>query len=157
MTKARAQVVNRKSLAEIGRSLGIQDVVVVGKMFATRDAIAASVLSDATEAVLAAVYLDGGLAAAREFVERHFRHAGDKASAAPGARDLKSLLRQWAQANAKPTPIYPVLSTAGEDHARTFEVSAQLGNRRFAASYGRSKKEAEQRAAHAALRELGLV
>jgi ribonuclease-3 len=157
LTKARAQIVSRKSIAELGRSLGLQDFVVVGKMFASREHIASSVLSNAVEAVIAAVYLDGGLPAAARFVERHFRRAIDRAASEPGGRDWKSILGQWAQANAQPSPKYVVLSTAGADHSKTFELCVAIGRRRFRAAFGRSKKEAEQRAARAALRELAVV
>jgi ribonuclease-3 len=157
MTKARAQIVSRRSIAEIGQNLGLQEFVVVGKMFATREHISASVLSNAVEALVAAVFLDGGLEAAAAFVERHFRAAIEHAADEPGGRDWKSLLGQWAQAGAKPVPKYVLLSTAGADHSKTFELCVAIGRQRFRAAFGRSKKEAEQRAARAALRELAVI
>lgn len=157
LTKARAHIVSRRSLAEIGQNLGLHEFVVVGKMFATRDHIASSVLSNAVEALVAAVFLDGGLDAATAFVERHFRPLIDHAAMEPGGRDWKSLLGQWAQVNADQTPKYLVLSTAGADHSKTFEVCVAMGRRRFRAAFGRSKKEGEQRAARAALRELSVI
>jgi ribonuclease-3 len=157
MTKARAQIVSRRSLAEIGQRLGLQEFVVVGKMFATRDHIASSVLSNAVEALVAAIFLDGGLEAATAFVERHFRGVIDHAANEPGGRDWKSLLGQWTQSHAHPSPKYVVLSTAGADHSKTFELCVAVGRRRFRAAFGRSKKEAEQRAARAALRELAVI
>jgi ribonuclease-3 len=157
LTKARAQVVSRRSLAEIGQRLGLQEFVVVGKMFATREHIASSVLSNAVEALVAAIFLDGGLEAATAFIERHFRVLIEHAAEEPGGRDWKSLLGQWAQAQAEQAPKYVVLSTAGADHSKTFEVCVAIGRRRFRASFGRSKKEAEQRAARAALRELAVI
>jgi ribonuclease III len=157
MTKIRAQVVSRRSLADIGRELGLDEFLVVGKMFATREHIAASVLSNALEALVAAVHLDAGLDGATRFVERHFRGAIERAVAEPTGRDWKSVLSQWAQQEDLGTPHYVLLSTAGADHARTFEVCAAIARRRFRASFGRSKKEAEQRAARAALQDLGLL
>jgi ribonuclease-3 len=157
LTKARAQIVSRRSLAEIGEGLGLQEFVVVGKMFASREQIAASVLSNAVEALVAAVFLDGGLEAAIAFVDRHFRAAIDHAATEPGGRDWKSMLGQRSQAGTAPSPRYVVLSTAGADHSRTFEVCVSIGGRRFRPAFGRSKKEAEQRAARAALRELGVI
>jgi ribonuclease-3 len=156
LTKARAQIVSRKSLAEIGERLGLQEFLVVGKMFATRAHIAASVLSNAVEALVAAVFLDGGLDAATAFVELHFRALIEHSVEEPGGRDWKSLLGQWAQNGSDAAPRYVVLSTAGADHSKTFEVCVALGRRRFRAAFGRSKKEAEQRAARAALRELSV-
>jgi ribonuclease-3 len=157
MTKARAQVVSRRSIAEIGQKLSLQEFVVVGKMFATREHIASSVLSNAVEALVAAIYLDGGLDAATAFVERHFRISIEHASSEPGGRDWKSLLGQWAQTGTQPSPKYVVLSTAGADHSKTFELCVAMGKRRFQPAFGRSKKEAEQRAARAALRELDVI
>jgi ribonuclease III len=157
LTKARAQVVSRKSIAEIGQRLGLQEFLVVGKMFATRESIASSVLSNAVEALLAAVYLDGGWGAAASFVETHFRSVIEHAATAPGGRDWKSTLGLWVQSQGQPAPKYVLLSTAGADHSRTFEVCVTMSKRRFLPSFGRSKKEAEQRAARAALRELGVL
>jgi ribonuclease III len=157
MTKARAQIVSRHSIAEIGQKLGLQEFVVVGKMFATREHIASSVLSNAVEALVAAIYLDGGIDAATAFVERHFRGLIEHAATEPGGRDWKSLLGQWAQTNGQPAPKYVVLSIAGADHSKTFELVAAIGRRRFPAAFGRSKKEAEQRAARTALRELAVI
>ena len=106
---------------------------------------------------MAAVFLDGGLEAANAFVERHFRPAIDHAATEPGSRDWKSLLSQWTQAGTKPAPRYVVLSTAGADHSKTFEVCVSIGRQRFRPAFGRSKKEAEQRAARTALRELMVI
>jgi ribonuclease-3 len=157
LTKARAQIVSRRSLAEVGQRVGLQEFLLVGKMFATREHIAASVLSNALEAVVAAIYLDAGCDAATLFVERHLRPTIDHACEEPGGRDWKSLLGQWAQGGGQPTPRYVLISTAGADHMRTFEVCVGLSRRRFRPAFGRSKKEAEQRAARAALRELGVI
>lgn len=155
MSKVRSQVVGRRNLAEIGAALGLKDCVVVGRMFADPAAIADSVLSNAVEAVIAALYLDAGFDAARDFVLRHAAASVDRAVAAPEARDWKSVFSAWAQSKGMRTPVYVVLSTAGADHEKTFEVVAGLEGRRFRPSYGRNKQEAEQRAARAALRELG--
>ena len=106
--------------------------------------------------LVAAVFLDGGLDHATAFVERHFRGLIEHAASEPGGRDWKSLLGQWAQTGSEQTPRYVVLSTAGADHSKTFEVCVALGRRRFRPAFGRSKKEAEQRAARAALRELAV-
>jgi ribonuclease III len=157
LTKARAHIVSRRSLAEIGQRLALHEFLVVGKMFATRDHIASSLLSNAVEALVAAIFLDRGLDAATAFVERHFRGLIQHAVSEPGGRDWKSLLLHWAQSGADAAPRYVVLSTAGADHSKTFEVCVGLGRRRFRAAFGKSKKEAEQRAARAALRELGVV
>jgi ribonuclease III len=155
MSKTRAQVVSRRHLAELGAEVGLKDCILVGRMFAEPSKIADSVLSNAVEAVIAALYLDAGYEAARDFVLRRAAASIERAASSPEARDWKSLFSTWAQARGRATPTYVVLSTAGADHEKTFEVCASLEGRRFSPSYGRNKQEAEQRAARAALRELG--
>ena len=157
MTKVKSQVVSRRSLALKARDIGLAPHLVVGRMFPNPKSITNSILSNALEAIIAAVFVDGGLDAAYEFVIRHFEDAIATASDEPGQRDFKSWLGQWAQQNHMENPGYVVLSTAGPDHTKTFEMSVTLGKRRFFPAWGRSKKEAEQRAARAALRELGLL
>jgi ribonuclease-3 len=157
MTKVKSQIVSRRSLALKARDIGLAPYLVVGRMFPTPKAITNSILSNALEAVIAAVFIDGGLDAAYAFVVLHFEDAIATAADEPGHRDFKSWLGQWTQQNHMENPGYVVLSTAGPDHTKTFEMSATLGKRRFQPAWGRSKKEAEQRAARAALRELGLL
>lgn len=157
MTKVKSQVVSRRSLALKGRELGIAPHLVVGRMFPPPADITDSILSNAMEAIIAAVYLDGGMDAAHSFVVRHFAGAITAAAHDPGQRDFKSQLGQWAQQGKLDMPYYQLLSSAGPDHTKTFEMITQIGRRRFPPAWGRSKKEAEQRAARAALRELGLL
>lgn len=157
MTKVKSQVVSRRSLALKAREIGLAPFLIVGRMFPTPKEITNSILSNALEAVIAAVFIDGGLDVAYDFVIRHFEDAVATAADEPGHRDFKSWLGQWSQQNHMDNPGYLVLSTAGPDHTKTFEMSVVLGKRRFPAAWGRSKKEAEQRSARAALRELGLL
>jgi ribonuclease III len=154
MTRARAELVSRKALASVGRALGLERFVVTGKMFATPRDIAESVLSNAVEAILAAIWLDGGYEAARRFVVEHvIRELPSEAR-----EDWKGRLARWVQAgHAASMPRYDVLSVAGDDHCRTFEICVVLDKRRFAPGYGRSKKDAEQRAARQAVKTLGVV
>jgi ribonuclease-3 len=155
MSRVRSQVVSRRSLAALGRRLGLADLVVVGKMFASTDAIAESVLSNACEALLGALYLDQGLDAVRAFVLDRLGDVLAAAEAAPAAREWKSALSAYAQARRVPTPVYVLISTAGADHEKTFEVRAELDGVRFPPGFGRNKQEAESRAARHALFVLG--
>lgn len=157
MTKVKSQVVSRRSLGVKARELDLARFLVVGRMFADPGAITGSVLSNALEAVIGAVYLDGGFEAAYDLVIRLFEGDILAASDEPGLRDYKSHLGQWAQRSRQGNPVYHLVATAGPDHSRTFEVFATVGPRRFPAAWGRSKKEAEQRAARVALQELGLL
>jgi ribonuclease-3 len=112
-------------------------------------------LADACEAVIAAVYLDGGLAAARGLVHRlltplldHIRTGG---AAAAGAGDFKSSLQEYLQARRLPPPVYRIVDQTGPDHEKTFTVDVQAAGRVLGEAEGRSRKEAEQQAARVAL------
>jgi ribonuclease III len=155
LSKARARVVNKETLAAAARSLGLERRLVVGRTFAAPGKLSDSVLSDAFEAIVAAVYLDAGVDAARTFALPKLEAALKAALEGGDDRDWKSIFSAYAQALGKATPTYVVLSSAGPDHQKTFEVAAEWDSKRFPSSYGRGKREAEARAARAALRALG--
>jgi ribonuclease-3 len=112
-------------------------------------------LADACEAVIAAVYLDGGLAAARSFVLRllssQLEDVRARGALTAGAGDFKSSLQEYLQARRLPPPVYRIVDQAGPDHDKTFTVDVQAAGRVLGAAAGRSRKEAEQQAARAAL------
>jgi ribonuclease-3 len=112
-----------------------------------------SLLSNALEALLGAVYLDGGFTAAREVVERLFQPWLDDT---PGstARDFKSRLQEVSQARVQLAPRYTVIAEHGPDHDKTFEVAILLGDKEYGRARGKSKKEAQQNAAEMALAAL---
>lgn len=157
MTQARSQIVSRQNLAFLARELELEQFLIVGRMFPSADAISSSILSDAIEAIIASIYLDGGFDAASAFVLRHFNESIAHSVEEPGGRDYKSQLVQWTQKERQESPVFRVVSMAGPDHQRTFEIEVCVGRRRFPKAYGRSKKEAAQRAARLALRELELL
>ena len=112
-------------------------------------------LADACEAVIAAVYLDGGLAAARGLILRLLTPLLDEVRsrgvATAGAGDFKSSLQEYLQARRLPPPVYRIVDQAGPDHDKTFTVDVQAASRVLGVAEGRSRKEAEQQAARAAL------
>ena len=112
-------------------------------------------LADACEAVLAAVYLDGGLAAARGCILRLLEPLLDETRvrgvAVAGAGDFKSLLQEYLQARRFPPPAYRIIDQTGPDHDKVFTVDVQSSGRLLGEATGRSRKEAEQQAARAAL------
>ena len=111
-------------------------------------------LADACEAVIAAVYLDGGLAAARSLVERLLAPLIEEArelGVSAGGSDFKSSLQEWLQGRGLPPPTYRIVHQAGPDHDKVFTVDVQASGRRLAEASGRSRKDAEQQAARAAL------
>jgi ribonuclease III len=155
LSRARAQLVSEQGLAEVAQALGLGDWLFLGRGEEhTGGRRKPSLLADACEAVMAAVYLDGGYDAALGVVRRLFGSAihacGD------GGYDFKTRLQEHAQGELRVQPRYSVVATAGPDHDKTFEVALSLGDREIARATGKSKKEAEQRAAERALAALAL-
>lgn len=115
----------------------------------------AVILAGTCEAVIAALYFDGGTEAARRFIERYWAEA--VAALNSDMRDAKTALQEWAQSGpAKAPPVYRLVRREGPDHAPTFIVEVSTGDQEPATGEGRSKREAEQAAAQAMLTRLGL-
>ncbi|HLU67759.1 MAG TPA: ribonuclease III [Kofleriaceae bacterium] len=147
LSVTRAQVVSEAGLSQVASELGLGEFLRLGVgEERTGGRSKPSLLADAFEAVVAAVYLDGGFEAARDLVERLL---ADRMSAidASGFHDFKTRLQESAQAKLKATPEYRVVGEAGPDHDKTFEVAVLIKDREWARALGKSKKAAEQRAA----------
>ena len=139
-------LVNAETLAEIADEVGLSDLIVVGTELRTvtgRKRV--NLRADVLEALIAAVYLEGGLDAARSFVLRYWQPRSQAPSAA--RRDPKTELQEWAHQAVREAPVYTVLSRDGPDHDPVFKVSVVVGKRKPAIGSGRSKREAEQLAA----------
>jgi ribonuclease-3 len=155
LTKARAELVNRDSLAEKARQLGLGEHLILSRGEESHGGRErASALADTFEAVLGAIYLDGGSAAAEQFVERHFREAYGELAAIPILKNPKGELQELLQARSTEAPQYHVVSTSGPDHDRLFECTVHHEGRELARGRGKSKKAAESEAALAALKHL---
>lgn len=156
LTDIRKAVVNSVCLAEVAAELDLGSHVRLGKgeeQSGGREK--PSILADAMEAVLGAVYLDGGLDAARELVLRVLGSRIQRAIEVGGAhQDHKSRLQEELAGVTDDTADYEFVAT-GPDHAREFTVTVRVGDRRLGVGVGRSKKQAEQQAARAALELLG--
>ena len=113
-----------------------------------------SILSDCFEAVIAAIYLDGGMRAAERFIQRHVLR--EAAAAADGARDYKTELQEVIQQNPEEKIRYVHTGESGPDHDKTFTVEVWLNSNVIARGTGHSKKQAEQNAAAEALKLMGL-
>lgn len=113
-----------------------------------------TILADVCEAILGAVYLDAGFAAARALVEAHFRPA--EPTGAPRGRDGKSALQEWAMGRGLPIPTYAVIERTGPDHAPRFRIAAQIEGLEPGHGEGASKRIAEQAAARAVLEREGI-
>jgi ribonuclease-3 len=156
MTKIKSTVVSRQTCANIARDLGLDNLLCLGRGMQGRHTLPQSLAAAVLEAVIAAVYLDGGLDAARAFLEPRLGPLIARAESCGHQENFKSVLQQYAQQNLDTTPQYLVLDEKGPDHAKCFEVAVEIGDRRFPSSWGQSKKQAEQLAALNALQELGL-
>jgi ribonuclease-3 len=154
LTKIKSVVVSRQTCAKISEALGLQEFLILGKGMTTHPSVPASVLADVFESLIAAVYLDGGDPAAREFVEKYVGPEIELAAGGELGGNYKSLLQQLAQREHGTTPTYQLLDEKGPDHSKCFKVAAQIGRDRYQPAWGRNKKEAEQRAARNALSEL---
>ena len=155
LTKARAKLVNRRTLAERARQLGLGANLILSRgeeLHGGRDR--PSALADTFEAVLGAVFLDGGFAAAREFILRLFLEAFGQLSVIPILENPKGELQEFLQSSSAEAPRYHVASATGPDHDRSFECTVHHGGVELARGQGKSKKEAESAAALAALASL---
>lgn len=140
-------LVKQESLARLAQALGLGDFIQLSR--SERDSGGANkpaILADACEAVVAALYLDGGLKVAERFVRRHMEPLFDT-FAALAAKDAKTALQEWAAARGLAVPRYEVVSQEGPPHEPHFTVSVRLGNGEPESGQGGSKRTAEQEAA----------
>ncbi len=152
MSRTRAHLVKEETLAYVARTLGLGAYIQLGRGEAqSGGANKPSILADALEALIAAIYLDGGFELAYRFVESIYGPVIDESGAEVISKDYKTKLQEFCQSRYKQAPAYKHLEATGPDHDRSFVVEAVLGNRALARGRGRSKKEAEQDAARHAL------
>ncbi len=157
LTKVKSMLVSRRTCARVVKQLGLQKFLKVGKGMTSSRALSGSLAAGLLEAVVAAIYIDGGFEAARTFLLRIFAPLIDQADAEQAQGNFKSLLQQYAQQQFNVTPIYELIDEKGPDHSKCFEAEAIVAERRFPGAWGTNKKEAEQKAALNALIELGIL
>ena len=152
LTRTRAALVCEGSLVEVARALNLGAYLKLGK---GEDAGGGrerpSIVADAVEAVLAAVYLDGGIGSARKIIRRFIL---DREAEKSASRDYKTALQELVQRESGQVLRYQLVGESGPDHAKTFTVQVDLNGRAVGRGEGRSKKEAEQMAARAAIEAL---
>jgi ribonuclease-3 len=156
LSKMRAAVVDEQGLSEMARALDLGALLRLGRgEELTGGRRKASLLADAMEAVVATLYLGGGLEAVLTLVDRFLGEAFARAAAGTLDRDYKTQLQELAQSRLRATPRYRVVGEHGPDHSKTFEVETDLRGEVLGRGTGRSKKDAEQAAAKLALDQLG--
>ncbi len=155
-SKVKAGVVSAASLARLAAEIDLGRYVLLGRgEEKTGGRGKHAILADSFEALIAAIYLDGGIEAARTFILSRFgplvAAAGDRAAEATFTEDWKSELQEWLQAEGLGLPRYRVAAAEGPDHRKRFDVEVLVGGAPAGRASGRSKKDAEQQAARAAL------
>jgi ribonuclease III len=151
LTKIKSAVVSRRTCARISRQLNLGEYLFLGKGMHFDAAIPANMLADVYESLVGAMYLDGGLDPAKEFILKYINPEIEQVAEAAHAGNYKSLLQQVAQKEFNATPAYHLLDEKGPDHSKCFKLSAVIGRYHYPAAWGRTKKEAEQKAAMNAL------
>ena len=156
-SKMKALLVSSVTLAKLGTALQLGDFLLLGKGEAMSGGRTKQrLVANAYEAVVAAIFLDGGIESVRSFIERQFAimigecRRGDQSTRLTG--DHKSALQEWLQAHDRPLPDYQLAGTYGPDHRKVFEVEVRVGQEVVARAEGNTKKIAEQKAAEQALK-----
>ena len=160
LSKMRAATVNERTLASVARSLKLQDYVLLGKGESlTGGAQKASIIASAFEAIIAAIYKDGGFIAVypivRNLFENFFRD--ENSAQILLESDPKTRLQEISQAKYKATPSYHLVSSEGPDHSKVFRVEVRIKNQVISEAVGYSKKDAEQNAARTAIIQMDQV
>jgi ribonuclease III len=154
LTQIKSILVSRATCTRIGNALGLADFLLLGKGVDLRGGVPGSLIANAFESILAAVFLDGGMLEARKFLLSWLVAESTRIVENKVEGNFKSELQQRAQKNNGAPPVYHVVAEEGPDHKKVFQVCAQVGNRRFTPAWGSNKKQAEQRAAANAIAEL---
>lgn len=155
LSKMKARIVSEVTLARVAKRLGIGEFLLLGRgEERTRGREKPSLLADALEAVIAAVYLDGGFETARAVLLKIFEEEVHRPDPHQDDIDYKTELQECCQREFDVLPTYRVLRESGPDHQKLFEVKLTIKEQLFGIGRGRSKKEAEQQAARQALEKL---
>ncbi|TAK56553.1 MAG: ribonuclease III [Bacteroidetes bacterium] len=158
LTKMRSRLVNRKALIIYAHLIRLDEFILVGSSIPRMvDRGFEKILADAYEAVIAAIYLDGGFRSAEKFVKRQMENAIEKKLLRVEDVNFKSQLLEYSQAESISTPRYLTIKEEGPDHDRNFTVEVYLGDEPYGVGMGKNKKDAEQAAAEKALQRLQLI
>lgn len=155
LSRIRAAVVSEPTLADVARRIGLGGYILLGRgEEQTGGRNKDSLLSDCLEALIASIYLDGGQKRATEFIISFFEQVIRKSCVTGGIVDYKTELQELCQERLKQLPKYRVVSESGPDHQKVFKVELLIDGQLHGSGSGKSKKEAEQRAAKEALAKM---
>lgn len=155
MTKIKSVVVSRPTCAKVSEDLKLGSYMVLGRGVAyNTHTIPANILADVFEAILGAIYLDGGWIAAKDFALRQLSELIKEVAGSDLKNNAKSLLQQVVQREFGATPQYILIDENGPDHSKCFMMAVSIQGRTFKGAWGKNKKDAEQAAAFNALTEI---
>ena len=154
MTKVRAFAVCEDSLYKIAMKHNFSDFLYLGKSEKMSHSIKKALIADSVEAVIAAIYLDGGIEPAEKFILENITEQIEYASKNVGVKDYKTVLQEELQKNGEVCIKYNLLKEEGPDHEKTFTVNVECDGKQLAIGIGKSKKKAEMEAAEKALKML---
>jgi ribonuclease-3 len=155
LTKVRSRLVNRKALVAYSKSIQLGKFILMSHSAQqSMGKGSETIVADTYEALIAAIYLDGGFEAAKQFVERQLTEALKNRTVVTSDENYKSMLLEYAQGHGLGVPRYTIVKEEGPDHDRTFTVEVSIGGKKRGAGIGKNKKEAEQAAARKALEKL---
>lgn len=155
LSRLRALIVNEEGLARVARQLTLGPILLLGRGEALDGgAEKSSLLADALEAIIGAIYIATGMDGVLQFVDKHFKEALEGVADGKIGLDYKSRLQETAQLKLKTMPRYRVVTETGPAHNKLFEVEVMIGEQPYGRATGKSKKEAEQAAARMTLQTL---
>jgi ribonuclease III len=155
LTKLRAGIVNKEGLAAVARALNLGRYVLLGRgEEGSRGRVKNSILANTYEALIAAVYYDGGYERVFKLVENHFSQLIHEAEEKGVSRDYKTRLQEYSQSALGSVPEYVIVREEGPDHEKIFEVYVTINSVRYETGRGKNKKAAEQEAARRTLSKL---
>jgi ribonuclease III len=157
LTKIKSKLVSRKICSIVAAQLGLDSALNVGAGMQKSKAMQGSIAAATLEAIIAAIYFDGGLDAARDFILRFFGPFLQQAEADEHQDNYKSVLQQYSQQSLNVNVNYELLDEKGPDHNKCFECAAVIDKKRYPSAWGMTKKDAQQKAAYNALLELGVI
>jgi ribonuclease-3 len=157
LTKVKSAVVSRRTCAEVSNETGLTDLLILGKGISSRESLPTSLAAAVYESIVAALYLDGGFEVVKTFVLRTMTGKIESISSNSHQENYKAVLQQHAQKILGAAPLYELMDEKGPDHSKCFEIRVTVDGRRFNSAWGPNKKMAEQKAALAALEELGIL
>ena len=157
LSTMKSVIVSAKTLSARAEEMGVEKLVILGRGLREKKSLPSSILCNAFEALIAALYLDAGFERARGFILRTLAPDIENILSDQHEKNYKSLLQDHAQRTLSAIPVYRVMKESGPDHKKMFQVVVELDGRVHGPSWGANKKEAEQRAARQALAALGLI